>query len=75
MVCPRLYLLPVASIQNKANFPFHQPGLFIAFEAGKHPEYTFDNIIIGSDFIEMFALFVVYITLIVKLPSAYVVRC
>ena len=27
----RLPSLPMASIQNKANFPFHQPDLFINF--------------------------------------------
>ena len=30
--------LPIAGIQNKANFPFHQPGLFIGFwGASSHP--------------------------------------
>ena len=39
---------PVASIQNKANFPFHQPCLFISFWVASSQTPAFSNITCGS---------------------------
>ena len=38
-----LSLHPVAGIQNKVNFPFHQPGLFILAFEWQVAKLEFDN--------------------------------